>query len=1004
MRIFALRYRLPLRAGVVAAGLAAAMAQAQEPKTLNGVALVVGQSDYSEIPALPNPANDAREMVKLLTDLGFDARSVTDRDARKLRRDLERFAEDAEEADVALLYYSGHGIEAGGENWLVPVDAGLEALDEAEEALVPLSDLLDELRENVPVTIVLLDACRTNPFPAGAAIRREPDAEPEPISQSGLMPVRGAAALGKKAAPEENLGMVIGFAAEPGEPALDGSPGGNSPYAAALLRHLSAMQGVEFGQVMRMVTEEVYLATGAQQRPWTNESLRRLLYFGLAVEEPGGVDGKITGERRQLLLTVADLPSVERVQVEKVAAREGVKLDALYGVLRAMGTDAAPDDPSELDKLLEAQAERLREMMGQRAALRTDDPEIAALSAAADRALAEGAIRSAKEFLDQAVARVEETGDAVDDLEEQIKNKRLADAAVYAKRADASALTFSFREAAADYAKAFDLVEKWDERLAWNYKNQEAEALRLLGEAKGDRVALGEALDAYQEVLDLLPNGEKGRDWAITKNNMAVVLNGMGELEERTENLDRALASFEEVKAIFAAKGDDANWAAAENNIGNVLLALGERTGDRATLERARAAFRAALEKRPREKLPLDWASSQNNVGITEYKLAEPRGDVAGLERAEAAYRAALEVFTKDSAPVDWAMVQNNLGNTLNTLGLVRNDAAYHSQAVEAFQAAMTVRTREAWPHQWATSQLNLGNALANQGRHEWTTWSVAKAVTAYEAALDVFDRAKAPLDWASAQNNLAAALQTIGQRNQDMAFLERSAAAFRAAREVYAREKFPLDWAMTHNNEGNTLRLMAAVSGDAGFYRQAVASYGHALEEYRRDRAPLQWGLVQASLGDALQFLANHETHTDSLKASIVARRAALEVLTPEAAPVEWANAQNGLGMSLLNLSTREQNPSHLPDAAKAFEASLKIFTREAQPLQWAFAQNNIGDVHWNLAAQGGGATEYRKALSFFEAAKEAFSSVGYQPVIDLIDQKIALVKGELGNQGQRR
>ncbi|HEV7251758.1 MAG TPA: caspase domain-containing protein [Mesorhizobium sp.] len=997
MRIFTLRLGPSFRAVALAGLLASTSAMAQEADALNGVALVIGQSDYGEVPALPNPANDAREMVKLLTDLGFDARSVTDRDARKLRRDLERFAEDAEEADVALLYYSGHGIEAGGENWLVPVDAGLEALDEAEEALVPLSAVLDELRQNVSVTIVLLDACRTNPFPAGSAIRREPDAKPEPISQSGLTPVRGAAALNKKPDPQENLGMVIGFAAEPGEPALDGSPGGNSPYAAALLRHLSAMQGVEFGQVMRMVTEEVYLATGAQQRPWTNESLRRLLYFGLAPEEPGGVDGKITGERRQLLLTMADLPSVERVQVEKVAAREGVKLDALYGVLRAMGTDVVPDDPSELDKLLESQAERLREMMGQRAALRTDDPEIAALSAAADRALAEGAIRSAKEFLDQAVARVEETSDAVDDLEEQIKNKRLADAAVYAKRADASALTFAFREAAADYARAFDLVEKWDEDLAWNYKNQQAEALRLLGEAKGDRTVLQEALDAYRQVLDLLPNGEKGRDWAITKNNMAVVLNGIGELEEGAESLSRALESFEEVKAIFAAEGDDLNWAAAENNIGNILLLLAERSGDMATVEKALAAYRAAVEKRDRATVPLDWAFSQNNIGLAEFKLAEPRGDAAGLGRAEAAYRVALEVLTKDSAPIDWAMVQNNLGNTLNALGLVRNEAGLHDAAAEAFEASMSVRTREAWPHQWATSQIGLGNALNNRSRHEWTTWSLSAAIEAYEGALGEFDRARAPLHWASAQNNLGAALQTVGQRNQDMAFLERSAAAFRAAREIYAREKFPLDWAMTLNNEGNTLRLMAAVSGEPKHYESAVAAYRDALAEFRRDRASWQWALVQASLGDALQYLSNHEAHTDSLKASIEARRMALEVLTPETAPVEWANAQNGLGMSLLNLSTREQNSSHLPDAAKAFEASLKVFTRDGQPLQWAFAQNNIGDVHWNLAAQGGGEAEYQKALTFFEAAKDAFASAGHQPVIDLIDQKIALVKGEL-------
>ncbi|MER8845895.1 caspase family protein [Mesorhizobium australicum] len=89
--------------------VAASMLRPVEAKDLKGVALIVGQSRYEHLAALPNPANDARDMAKMLTDLGFDARNVTDRDASKLKRDLERFVEDAEGADVALVYYSGHG-------------------------------------------------------------------------------------------------------------------------------------------------------------------------------------------------------------------------------------------------------------------------------------------------------------------------------------------------------------------------------------------------------------------------------------------------------------------------------------------------------------------------------------------------------------------------------------------------------------------------------------------------------------------------------------------------------------------------------------------------------------------------------------------------------------------------------------------------------------------------------------------------------------------------------
>ena len=94
----------------------------------------------------------------------------------------------------------------------------------------------------------------------------------------GLAPLRGPTPAARPDLPPESLGTVIGFAAEPGQPALDGPAGENSPYAAALLKHLSA-GGFSFGDVMTMVTEEVYLKTKAQQLPWTNSSLRRVLTF-----------------------------------------------------------------------------------------------------------------------------------------------------------------------------------------------------------------------------------------------------------------------------------------------------------------------------------------------------------------------------------------------------------------------------------------------------------------------------------------------------------------------------------------------------------------------------------------------------------------------------------------------------------------------------------------------------------------------------------------------------
>ena len=131
----------------------------------------------------------------------------------------------------------------------------------------------------------------------------------------GLAAVRGPTPVAVKAADPNSFGSVIGFSASPGEPALDGAPGENSPYAAALLKHFAA-GGYSFGDVMTMVTEEVYLKTRAKQLPWTNSSLRRVLSFDAPAEEDTDPDqSAIRSERRKLLLTVTDAaPELQPLQ------------------------------------------------------------------------------------------------------------------------------------------------------------------------------------------------------------------------------------------------------------------------------------------------------------------------------------------------------------------------------------------------------------------------------------------------------------------------------------------------------------------------------------------------------------------------------------------------------------------------------------------------------------------------------------------------------------------
>src|SRR5882724_10686141 len=183
----------------------------------NRVALVIGQSAYRSVPALPNPANDAKAVTQMLTDSGFEVSTAADLSQSELRQQVSEFAGKvaAKGADtVALVFYAGHGLQIDGENFLVPID-----IDPKREADIPiqavrLNDILNTLT-SVPskMRILMLDACRNNPFP-------------------DLKTAGGGLAIvdAKVGAP----GTFLSFSTSPGAVAEDGN-GVNSPYTTALL-------------------------------------------------------------------------------------------------------------------------------------------------------------------------------------------------------------------------------------------------------------------------------------------------------------------------------------------------------------------------------------------------------------------------------------------------------------------------------------------------------------------------------------------------------------------------------------------------------------------------------------------------------------------------------------------------------------------------------------------------------------------------------------------------
>ncbi|UVK49511.1 caspase family protein (plasmid) [Mesorhizobium sp. AR07] len=782
-----------------------APAKAEDAKPMRGVALVIGESHYDNLPALPNPANDARSVERLLGELDFDVTSVTDGDKAKLDRSLQRFVEDAAGADVALLYYSGHGIEAGGENYLVPVSADPSSLADAGKNLVALSGLLAELKAKVPVAIVLLDACRTNPFPAGATITTVSGSAS--VAAAGLDLTRGAAPLADATDAPQSLGEVIGFAAEPGHAALDGDAGGNSPYAAALIKHLAA-GGFAFGDVMTMVAEEVYVQTGGRQRPWTNASLRRLLYFGLSPEQATGDDAAIRGEHRKLLLTIAATPPDTRRIVEAAANSEAVPLGTLYGLLAALGTDV-PSDPRELDQLLRGQTERLKTIIAERQALKSTDVDIVRLSNLAEKALADGAVTAAIQFQQQAKARIAQLSKTVDQAEADVKARRIEFAEVYSRSGDTYFLAFQQMKAADDYGKAFEQVKKWDAGLAWHYKLAQANAIRAYGTFRGDNKALQDSMRTFTEAAKLLPQDHLTPQLVMTQNDFGLAMFMYGERQSDSASLEQAVGIFSNIVSSGIKQVDPSLWAEAQSNLGTALISLGTRKS-----------------------------------GPEQY------------EQAAVAFRSAQQVISRAQQPLKWALARRGEADAVAWIGLRGNEPDRLREAVKAYEDVLTTLTRDLDPLSWAGVQDSLGSALWAIGDRLDDSELLHKAVQAYTAALSENTRERVPLWWAAGQNNLGNALFSIGQRETGMASLELATEAYRRALEEWTREREPFNWATAHNNLGRTLVVTGERSGDEATIEAGLASYQEALKEWTRQSAPLQWASLQGSVGEALLIL----------------------------------------------------------------------------------------------------------------------------------------------------
>ncbi|MBW7963706.1 caspase family protein [Bradyrhizobium sp. BR 10261] len=241
-----------------ARAIAQARLAALTPQTSAGapsgrrVALVVGNGAYKNVHALPNPPRDAKLIAGVLHDVGFQTViSVSDLTRDKFFDALKTFADEAEKADWAVFYYAGHGFEIGGVNYLVPVDAKLAVDRDAETQAVALEQVIAAVGAARKVRLVILDACRDNPF--------------APAMQHTLslkLVDKGFSNI------EPGAGFMVVYAAKHGETAIDGDNGADSPFSTALAREIKEPK-VEIRKLFDIVRDDVWSATKHVQQPFT---------------------------------------------------------------------------------------------------------------------------------------------------------------------------------------------------------------------------------------------------------------------------------------------------------------------------------------------------------------------------------------------------------------------------------------------------------------------------------------------------------------------------------------------------------------------------------------------------------------------------------------------------------------------------------------------------------------------------------------------------------------
>lgn len=919
------------------------------------VALVIGVGDYEALRPLKNPRNDARSMDETLYALGFDVDMVTDRDLDRLTQALDQFAEDAHQADLAVVYFAGHGMEVAGENLLFARDASAGDIGELKATSLPLADVVAAV-SGARAGLLLIDACRNDAFGLGTE-----------------EPGRGAFSLDAKTSPGLGRigradGLVYAFAAAPGQGALDGE-GDNSPFATALARHLQT-EGLELRTALTLVQQDVYDRTGGAQLPYVESGLPGLYFVS---RTPGDLP-----ERERLLLAMAEIDDTVRQDVERIATAAGVPLAPLYGAL--IGADLASLDRQQRSDRLSEAASAFTKVRDELRKLRSGDTRVTQLRLEAEKDLSLGAFQTARAKLTEAAgidAASRET------LKANLIERTLSEAATHYLNAGAARAELRHALAIADYQKALALFAELDDRdLPEDARQKQLAALGAVGQINVTLGNLPAAAIAFQEQLTL---SDRARAQQPDNTNLhltvALARDNLGDLRLEqgriTEAFDHFRAGHAVRKTLADRAPDNEDISFALSNSFDRLGQVHRRQGDLATTETYfREKHRLAKRMMALQPTGYRW---QRDLSISDERLGDvllERGDLAGAREHYAASLGRMARL-RDANPGDHDL-RRFTSITLDRLGDVYALENKLAEAREKFEESRDLRralvamdpANTDWQYILGISHERLGDVLNRMG-------DVAAATRAYEAKHDIVSRLSVSdptnLRWL---RDLSVADERLGRLAHDRGDLDIAETYYRRSldRMRPLRDASPTDMELnrflsfTQDHLAGVLLDRAETDAALDLYRNSLNLRENLIAT---DPQNADWrfilGISHERLGNAYMRMAAHDNAIAAYKNELSVMSVLLD---QDPGNPRWRRV---VAITEENLGDAHLSAGH-PDAALTqYQSSLARMnaTRDTDPVDLsdrrftAVTLRKIGAAHLAAGNTGASRTAYAESLA---------------------------------------